>query len=133
MSQDLPNGKEFYQAQIDYYTTSGKTAAEIHDIGLAEVERITRSMEEIAQKRNMTLPQFMQYLRTAEKYYFVDYSFSHQVDTTQKPKESIWNSFGISPSELMQFFLLYSSTHVFSFLISQQNSSSLPIRCYRDT
>jgi uncharacterized protein (DUF885 family) len=43
-----PNGKEYYQNRIDYYTTSNKyTAEKIHQIGLDEVARIKKQMEKI--------------------------------------------------------------------------------------
>jgi uncharacterized protein (DUF885 family) len=41
-----PNGKEYYQNRIDYYTTSNDyTAEKIHQIGLDEVARIKKQME----------------------------------------------------------------------------------------
>jgi len=47
---DLPDGKAWYAHQISAQTTTGKTAEEIHAIGLAEVDRIQTEMDE-AQKR----------------------------------------------------------------------------------
>ena len=43
----LPNGDEFYASRLRSYTTTDYTAEEIHQIGLSEVERIGKRMEEI--------------------------------------------------------------------------------------
>jgi len=43
----LPNGDEFYALRLRSYTTTNYTAAEIHQIGLDEVERIGSRMKEI--------------------------------------------------------------------------------------
>jgi uncharacterized protein (DUF885 family) len=44
----LPNGAEGYATLIRYYTTTSLPAAEIHEIGVREVARITREMEQLA-------------------------------------------------------------------------------------
>ena len=44
----LPNGDEFYALRLKVYTTTNYSAAEIHEIGLSEVKRITERMQEIA-------------------------------------------------------------------------------------
>ena len=44
----LPSGDEFYALRLKFYTTTGYSAQEIHDIGLSEVERITNLMQSIA-------------------------------------------------------------------------------------
>lgn len=41
----LPNGAEFYQAMITHQTDTTLTAPEIHEIGLAEVDRIHAEMD----------------------------------------------------------------------------------------
>ena len=43
----LPNGDAFYASRLRSYTTTDYTAEEIHQIGLSEVERIGKRMEEI--------------------------------------------------------------------------------------
>ena len=43
----LPNGEAFYELRLKTYTTTDTTAASIHQLGLAEVDRITRRMREI--------------------------------------------------------------------------------------
>ena len=44
----LPNGDEFYALRLKVYTTTDYSAQDIHDIGLAEVDRITKRMQAIA-------------------------------------------------------------------------------------
>ncbi len=41
-----PGGDVYYQSQLDYYTTTGLTAEEIHASGLAELDRIQAEMRE---------------------------------------------------------------------------------------
>ena len=45
---ETPNGREYYQNRIDFYTTSTEyTAESIHQIGLSEVSRIRTQMEQV--------------------------------------------------------------------------------------
>lgn len=44
---DIPNGNEYYNSLIKYYTTTNMTADEIHNLGLNEVERIRLEMEKV--------------------------------------------------------------------------------------
>jgi len=44
----LPRGDEFYALRLKVYTTTDYSAQEIHEIGLSEVARITKRMQEIA-------------------------------------------------------------------------------------
>ncbi|HYQ57252.1 MAG TPA: DUF885 domain-containing protein [Draconibacterium sp.] len=44
---DIPNGDAYYAHQIKKYTTTNMTADEIHQLGLKEVDRISKEMEEI--------------------------------------------------------------------------------------
>ena len=44
----LPNGDEFYALRLKVYTTTDYSAEDIHNIGLSEVERITKRMQKIA-------------------------------------------------------------------------------------
>ena len=45
--QGIPDGDAFYAHQIKLYTTTNMTAAEIHEIGLKEVARISAEMEAV--------------------------------------------------------------------------------------
>ncbi len=68
----VPNGKEFYQNRINYYTTSTKyTADDIHQIGLKEVARIKSEMNKIISDLDFkgTFAEFFHFLRTDEQFY----------------------------------------------------------------
>ena len=43
----LPDGEAFYELRLRIYTTTDATAESIHQLGLAEVDRVTRRMREI--------------------------------------------------------------------------------------
>ena len=67
-----PNGKEFYQNRINYYTTSTKyTADDIHQIGLNEVARIKAEMQKIIDDLGFegSFADFLRFLRTDEQFY----------------------------------------------------------------
>lgn len=67
-----PNGAEFYQNRIDFYTTSKQyTAEDIHRIGLGEVARIRAQMEAIIAEVGFegSFAQFLEYLRTDARFY----------------------------------------------------------------
>ncbi|MDY7395884.1 DUF885 domain-containing protein [Aureibaculum sp. 2210JD6-5] len=69
---EIPNGKEFYQNRINYYTTSTEyTADDIHQIGLKEVARIKAEMEEIIAELdfNGSFADFFNFLRTDSQFY----------------------------------------------------------------
>jgi uncharacterized protein (DUF885 family) len=50
----LPNGDEYYQYCLRQHTTTGMTPEEIHDLGLAEVERIQGELTEQFKKLGIT-------------------------------------------------------------------------------
>ena len=69
---ETPNGAEFYQNRINYYTTSTLyTADEIHQIGLMEVARIKEEMIKIIQDLNFkgSFNDFFKFLRTDDQFY----------------------------------------------------------------
>lgn len=68
----LPDGKAYYEALLANYTTTDMTAAEIHDLGLAEVARIHGEMKAIMAKVGFkgTLQEFFAHLRTSPQYYY---------------------------------------------------------------
>jgi len=68
----VPNGKEFYQNRINFYTTSTKyTAEDIHNIGLKEVARIKADMMKIIADLNFkgSFADFLKFLRTDDQFY----------------------------------------------------------------
>ncbi len=69
---EIPNGREFYQNRINYYTTTTEyTADDIHRIGLAEVARIKSEMQKIIIKVGFegSFNEFLTFLRTDEQFY----------------------------------------------------------------
>ena len=69
---ETPNGAEFYQNRINYYTTSTLySAEEIHQIGLKEVARIKEEMIKIIQDLNFkgSFNEFFKFLRTDDQFY----------------------------------------------------------------
>nr|WP_179497264.1 DUF885 domain-containing protein [Sphingopyxis sp. JAI108] len=68
----LPDGKAYYEALLANYTTTDMTAAQIHDLGLAEVARIHGEMKTIMAKVGFkgTLQQFFVHLRTSPQYFY---------------------------------------------------------------
>ena len=69
---ETPNGLEFYQNRIDYYTTSKTyTADKIHEIGLTEVARIKKEMIKIIEELNFkgSFEKFFKFLRTDDQFY----------------------------------------------------------------
>ena len=69
---ETPNGKEFYQNRINYYTTTSEyTADEIHNIGLAEVARIRSEMDSLVKQVGFlgSFADFLTFLRTDQQFY----------------------------------------------------------------
>ena len=69
---ETPNGQEYYQNRINFYTTSEQYSAEdIHQIGINEVARIKAEMEEIIKSLDFkgSFSDFFQFLRSDEQFY----------------------------------------------------------------
>jgi len=69
---ETPNGTEFYQNRINYYTTSTQyTAEDIHQIGLNEVARIKAEMGKVIKDLNFkgSFAEFLKFLRTDDQFY----------------------------------------------------------------
>ena len=67
----LPQGKEFYANCCQRHTTTDLTPDQIHELGLNEVARIRRAMEQVKEQAGFqgSLPEFFQYLRTDPKFF----------------------------------------------------------------
>lgn len=68
---ELPDGKAYYQAMIRKFATLDLTPRQIHDIGLAEVARITAEMEATKTRAGFkgSLAAFITFLRTDPQFY----------------------------------------------------------------
>jgi uncharacterized protein (DUF885 family) len=68
------DGAAYYASNLASYTTTDLTAAQIHDLGLAQVKRIHGEMMEIAKRTgfNGTLPEFLAYIRANKAFMLPD-------------------------------------------------------------
>ncbi|NQY35842.1 MAG: DUF885 domain-containing protein [Alteromonadaceae bacterium] len=68
---ELKNGGDYYQYLIEYYTTTSMTADEIHNLGLNEVSRIRKEMQDIITELNFKgdFKAFIKFLRTDPRFY----------------------------------------------------------------
>ncbi|OCQ22499.1 hypothetical protein A7985_00590 [Pseudoalteromonas luteoviolacea] len=70
-----PNGEAFYQHAITYLADSDMSAEQIHEVGLAEVERISERMDEILRANGYTkgsVSERMQQLNEEPRFLFAD-------------------------------------------------------------
>lgn len=67
----LPGGREFYRHRVRKFTTLDLTPEKVHEIGLAEVKRIRKEMEQVIKKTGFkgSFPAFLTFLRTDPKFY----------------------------------------------------------------
>jgi uncharacterized protein (DUF885 family) len=67
----LPGGERFYREQIRRYATVDMTPAQIHEIGLSEVERIRGEMDAIIEEVGFggTFGKFLEFLRTDPRFF----------------------------------------------------------------
>ena len=68
---DLPDGKAYYDFLAGYYTTTGLSAEEIHQIGLREVARIRGKMEQVRVEVGFqgNLGEFFAFLRSDPRFF----------------------------------------------------------------
>ena len=69
---ETPNGLDYYQNRIDFYTTSTQFTADIiHQIGLSEVSRIRAQMKQIIEDLEFegSFEDFLTFLRTDKQFY----------------------------------------------------------------
>lgn len=67
----LPNGDDYYAAEIRYYTNLDLTADDVHQIGLKEVARIRKEMDAIIEGLEFegSFAEFLKFLRTDPQFY----------------------------------------------------------------
>jgi uncharacterized protein (DUF885 family) len=68
----LPDGAAFYSDRLEDATTTTLTADEIHEIGLREVERITKEMEDAKERMGFkgSLQDLFAFLRTDPRFFY---------------------------------------------------------------
>ena len=71
---DLPDGKAWYAFNVRTITTTSLDPGVIHEIGLAEVKRIRKEMDEVMRQTGFkgSFAEFSQFLRTDPKFYYED-------------------------------------------------------------
>jgi len=70
-ASELPRGREYYAQRLRHFTTLELTADEIHEIGLAEVERILGEMNQVIDAVGFegSFMEFLDFLRTEPRFY----------------------------------------------------------------
>ncbi|QYK01321.1 DUF885 domain-containing protein [Shewanella psychrotolerans] len=70
-ASDLPDGREFYENRVRYYTTLNMTAEQVHELGLKEVKRIREEMQTIINQVGFKgdFAAFLNFLRTDPQFY----------------------------------------------------------------
>jgi uncharacterized protein (DUF885 family) len=70
-ASDLPDGRAYYQQQIRQYTTLDLSPDEIHRIGLGEVERISKEMNDVMRQVGFKgdFAAFLKFLREDPQFY----------------------------------------------------------------
>ncbi|MDR5589245.1 DUF885 domain-containing protein [Christiangramia sp. SM2212] len=68
---ERPNGEEYYDYLLEYYTTLDLSADEVHNIGLDEVNRINTEMKKVIAETKFegSFSEFFNFLRTDEQFY----------------------------------------------------------------
>jgi uncharacterized protein (DUF885 family) len=69
--RDLPDGEAWYAERVRHHTTTDLTPQEIHEIGLAEVDRIHAAMDQVMSSLGFDdRTAFAEHLRTDPRHYF---------------------------------------------------------------
>jgi uncharacterized protein (DUF885 family) len=70
-ASELPDGRAYYAWLVKDYTTLDTTPEAVHRIGLGEVERIRREMDEVVRKTGFhgSFAEFLEFLRTDPRFY----------------------------------------------------------------
>lgn len=68
----LPGGDALYAFELDQHTTLPSNAGRIHELGMAEVQRIRAQMEQVRGQVGFdgSLPAFFEFVRTDPQFYF---------------------------------------------------------------
>jgi len=96
-----PNGAACYDASVRYYSSSPRTAKDVHALGLQQVEQLTAEMKIIAERAFQTsnVAAALQRLRTDQKYKFKDRAakIAYSQAALARAKASMAGVFGLLP------------------------------------
>ncbi|MGH8494698.1 MAG: DUF885 domain-containing protein [Gammaproteobacteria bacterium] len=97
----LPQGDAFYRHRVEVFTTKELTPEEVHEIGLAEVERIRGEMQAIIDELEFegSFEDFLEFLRTDPQFYYEDADelFEAYLATAKRIDPMLVNLFGRLP------------------------------------
>ena len=100
--KEINNGKEYYEFLARKFTTTNLTPKEIHEIGLAEVERIKGEMNNVIKevKWEGTFKSFLNDLRTNPKFYYEtsEELFESYLATSKRIDPELVKLFKVLPS-----------------------------------
>ncbi|AEP29324.1 DUF885 domain-containing protein [Brumicola nitratireducens] len=105
----LPNGSEWYQNRLNWFTTTELNAQEVHQIGLDNVTRIHNQMREIMKqvKFEGSLQDFFLFMRNDDQFYYADSDEGRERYMTEakefidKMEAKLPEYFGLTPKARM--------------------------------
>jgi uncharacterized protein (DUF885 family) len=105
----LPNGSEWYQNRLNWFTTTELNAQEVHQIGLDNVERIHNQMRSIMEqvKFKGSLQEFFLFMRNDDQFYYADSDqgreryMTEAKDFIDKMEAKLPAYFGLTPKARM--------------------------------
>lgn len=105
----LPNGSDWYQNRLNWFTTTELDAQEVHQIGLDNVERIHNQMREIMKqvKFEGSLQDFFLFMRNDDQFYYADSDegrkryMTEAKDFIDKMEAKLPEYFGLTPKARM--------------------------------
>jgi uncharacterized protein (DUF885 family) len=105
----LPNGSEWYQNRLNWFTTTELNAQEVHQIGLDNVERIHNQMRSIMEqvKFKGNLLEFFLFMRNDDQFYYTDSDqgreryMTEAKDFIDKMEAKLPAYFGLTPKARM--------------------------------
>jgi uncharacterized protein (DUF885 family) len=106
----LPQGEDYYNQLLSFYTTTNLTAEEVHQIGLDEVDRLMAEMEVVKGEVgfNGEMLDFLDVVSTDEQFYYANTEEGRQaylVDTNayyDTIREKLPEYFGILPKAALE-------------------------------
>jgi uncharacterized protein (DUF885 family) len=105
----LPNGSEWYQNRLNWFTTTELNAQEVHQIGLDNVDRIHEQMRGVMEqvKFDGSLQEFFLFMRNDDQFYYADSDegrqryMSEAKDFIDKMEAKLPEYFGLTPKARM--------------------------------